>query len=62
MADQAGSIQMIVAEVNRARPLQIGKAPRIGAETNEMDAICKTRLQIIEIVTDIDDPVLGDGQ
>ena len=54
MADQAKTIQMIIAGVAGPGPPQLRQTARIRAETDEMDAICEARLHIIEIVADID--------
>lgn len=59
MADQAKTIQMIIAGVAGTGVLQLLQTSGICAETNEMHAICQTRFHIIEIVADIDNAVLG---
>ncbi len=59
MADQAKTIQMIIAGVAGPGPFQLHQTAGIGAETDEVDAIGKARLNVIEIVADIDDAVLG---
>ena len=59
MADQAETIQMIIADVAGTGPFQLRQTAGIGAETDEMNIIGKTRLNVIEVVADIDDAVLG---
>ncbi len=59
MADQAKTIQMIIAGVAGPGVLQLPQTGEICAETNEMNAICQTGFHIIEVVADIDNAVLG---
>ena len=59
MADQAKTIQMIIAGVAGPGPLQFLQTAWIRAETDEMNAICEACFHIIEIVADVDNAVLG---
>ena len=59
MADQAESIQMIIANMESASALQFIQTAGIRAETNEMNAISEASLHVIEIVADKNNAILG---
>ena len=59
MADQAKTIQMIIAGVAGSGALQLLQTGGICAETDKMNAIREPRIHIVKIVADIDNAVLG---